>query len=120
MRGPEDGAGRYGRGWRWAAVVVAAVVVLLVVAAFARPRRIAVHAVAGQRQDLLVPGQCDGPLEPPPGGELRSLETATVAEIFVRDGDRVTANAPLLRLESPDLTQKALDARSEALALSAE
>ncbi len=120
MRGPEDGAGRSGRGWRWAAVVAAAVVVLLVVAAFARPRRISVQAVPVQRQDLLVPVQCDGTLEPPPGGELRSLEAATVAEIFVRDGDRVTANAPLLRLESPDLTQKALDARSEALALSAE
>jgi membrane fusion protein (multidrug efflux system) len=73
-----------------------------------------------QRQDLLVPVQCDGTLEPPPGGELRSPEAATVAELMVKDGDRVAKDTPLLRLENPELSQKALDARSEALALSAD
>jgi RND family efflux transporter MFP subunit len=119
MRGPEDDAGRPGRGWRWV-LLGAAAVVLLIVAAFARPRRIAVQAVPVHRQDLLVPVQCDGTLEPPPGGELRSMEAATVAELFVRDGDHVTTGTRLLRLENPDLTQKALDARSEALFLSGE
>jgi len=39
---------------------------------------------------------------------------------MVKEGDRVAKDAPLLRLENPELSQKALDARSEALALSAE
>lgn len=121
MRSAEDEAARSGRaGWRWAAVAVAAVALLVLVGAFARPRRVTVQAVPVQRQDLLVPVQCDGTLEPPPGGELRSPEAATVAQVYVKDGDRVAANTPLVRLENPELTQKALDARSEALALAAE
>jgi multidrug efflux pump subunit AcrA (membrane-fusion protein) len=111
---------RSGRGWRWVLGLGAAAVLLLVVAAYARPRRVPVQASAVQRQDLLVPVQCDGTLEPPPGGELRSPEAATVAELMVREGDRVAKDAPLLRLENPELSQKSLDARSEALALSAD
>ena len=114
-----EGSGS-GRAWRWVLGLGAAAVLLLVVAAYARPRRIPVQAAVVQRQDLLVPVQCDGNLEPPPGGELRSPEAATVAELMVREGDRVGKDAPLLRLENPELSQKALDARSEALALSAE
>jgi RND family efflux transporter MFP subunit len=121
MRSAEDEAARSRRaGWRWAAVAVAAVALLVLVGAFARPKRVVVQAVPVQRQDLLVPVQCDGTLEPPPGGELRSPEAATVAQVYVKDGDRVAANTPLVRLENPELTQKALDARSEALALAAE
>ena len=106
--------------WRWVVGLVAGLVLLLVVAAFARPRRAAVQVADVQRKDIVVPVQCDGTLEPPPGGELRSPEAATVKELLVREGDRVAANAPLLRLESPELSQKAIDARSEALRLSAE
>jgi len=111
--------GRPRRG-RWIAGLAAAAALLLVVAAYARPKRVDVQTTPVKRQDLLVPVQCDGTLEPPPGGELRSPEAATVAELIVRDGDRVAKDAPLLRLENPELSQKALDARSEALALSAE
>lgn len=125
MRGPredEDAGGSGGgrRRGRWIAGLAAAAALLLVVAAYARPKRVDVQTTPVQRQDLLVPVQCDGTLEPPPGGELRSPEAATVAELMVRDGDRVAKDAPLLRLENPELSQKALDARSETLALSAE
>jgi HlyD family secretion protein len=125
MRGPREDTdaggseGRPRRG-RWIAGLAAAAALLLVVAAYARPKRVDVQTTPVKRQDLLVPVQCDGTLEPPPGGELRSPEAATVAELIVRDGDRVAKDAPLLRLENPELSQKALDARSEALALSAE
>lgn len=106
--------------WRWVVGLGAGLVLLLVVAAFTRPRRVAVQVVGVQRQDILVPVQCDGTLEPPPGGELRSPEAGTVAQLLSREGDRVAVNTPLLRLENPELSQKAIDARSEALRLSAE
>ncbi|MEP6992931.1 MAG: efflux RND transporter periplasmic adaptor subunit [Acidobacteriota bacterium] len=121
MRSPEQDADQGRRpAWRWVIGLSALLVVLLVVGAFARPRRVAVQIVGVQRQDLLVPVQCDGTLEPFPGGELRSPEAATVAQLYVRDGDRVVVDAPLVRLENPELSQKALDARSEALAVSSE
>lgn len=106
--------------WRWVAALGAFVVVLGLLAAFTRPRGAPVQVAPVERGDLLVPVQSDATLEPPPGGELRSAETATVAEILVREGDRVIAGAPLLRLESPELSRNALDARSEALRLEAE
>ncbi len=106
--------------WRWAIGLSAGLALLLVVAAFARPRQVPVQVTAVQRQDLLVPVQCDGTLEPPPGGELRSPEAATVAELLAHEGDRVDVGAPLLRLEDPALSQSAIDARSEALRLSSE
>ena len=106
--------------WRWLIGLAVGLVLVFVVAAFARPRGVGVQVVGVQRQDLLVPVQCDGTLEPPPGGELRSPEAATVAQLIAREGDRVTLGTALLRLENPELSQKAIDARSEALRLSAE
>jgi RND family efflux transporter MFP subunit len=106
--------------WRWVVGLFAGLVLLLVAAAFARPRRAAVQVADVQRRGIVVPVQCDGTLEPPPGGEMRSPEAATVAQLLAREGDRVAANAPLVRLENPELSQKAIDARSEALRLSAE
>src|SRR5262249_13498067 len=122
MRGREGEEPASGRTWRWLAGIAVAAILLLVVAAFARPRGVSVQAVAVQRQDLLVPVQCAGNLEPPPRGGVgpRPPESATVAELLVSDGDRVAKDAPLLRLENPELSQKALDARSEALALAAD
>lgn len=106
--------------WRWVAAIFAVVLLLGLFAAFRKPRGAAVQTAAVERRDLVVPVQSDGTLEPPPGGELRAAEAATVAEILAREGDRVAAGAPLLRLDSPELSRKALDARSETLRLNAE
>ncbi|HEY3169379.1 MAG TPA: efflux RND transporter periplasmic adaptor subunit [Thermoanaerobaculia bacterium] len=106
--------------WRWGMGLLAVLLLVGVVAAIARPRGPSVEVVAVKRGDLLVPIQCDGSLEPPPGGELRSPQSATVAEILVREGDRVTTGTPLLRLAEPELAQKATDARAEVLRLAGE
>ena len=106
-------------GWPWVVgILVLAVVVL--VAAMSRPKAPSVQTAAVRRSNLQVPVQCDGTLEPPPGGELRAAEAAAIAELFVQNGARVRAGTPLLRLENTDLSQKALDARSEALRLEGE
>jgi HlyD family secretion protein len=108
------------RGWRWVLGALALLVLVAVVALRARPRGAEVATAAAGRADLTVPIQCDGTLEPPPGGELRASEPASVAALPVRDGDRVKAGDTLVRLENPELTQKATDARSQALALEAD
>ena len=106
--------------WRWGLAALALVLLVGVVAAVSRPRGPSVQVSPVRRGDLLVPVQCDGTLEPPPGGELRAADAATVAEIVARNGDRVTAGTPLLRLTNPELARQALDARSEALRLDGE
>lgn len=106
--------------FRWALGLLGLVVVVGAVAALSRPRGPAVRVAAVRRGDLLVPVQCDGTLEPPPGGELRAAQAAIVAEILSRDGDRVAVGTPLVRLEDAELSRKALEARSEALRLEAE
>ena len=115
----EERAGRRRPLW-WAVGAAALLLVAIVLTALARPKGVQVQVVGVKRGDLIVPVQCDGTLEPPPGGELRAAEAATVAEIPARDGDRVTAGTPLVRLENAELSQKALDARSEALRLAAD
>src|SRR6516162_4612122 len=109
---PEDGARR---GWRWALAGGAVLALVVLVAAVSRPRGALVQTAAVKRSNLVVPVQCDGTLEPPPGGELRAIDSATVAEILVKNGDRVASSAVLLRLENTELTRQALDAKSEAL-----
>jgi HlyD family secretion protein len=110
-----------GRGLvRWAVALAALVLLAILLTALAGPKGVPVQVVEVKRGDLIVPVQCDGTLEPPPGGELRSPEAATVAELSARDGDRVVAGTLLVRLENAELSQKALDARSEALRLAAE
>jgi len=101
---------------------VAALVLVLVlaVAALRRPESAEVPIAAVTRADLLVPILSDGILEPPPQGELRAPESATVAAIRVREGERVRRGTVLLELENPSLAAKARDARSEASALGAE
>ncbi len=105
---------------RWALAAAGLVLLAILLMALAGPKGVPVQVVEVKRGDLIVPVQCDGTLEPPPGGELRAPESATVAEIPARDGDRVAAGAPLVRLENADLSQKALEARSEALRLNAD
>ncbi len=108
------------KAWRWAAGLVGLVLLAFLLTALARPKGVSVQVVDVRKGDLVVPVQCDGTLEPPPGGELRAAESATVVELPVRDGDRVPANATLVRLENAELSRKALDARSEALRLQAD
>lgn len=105
---------------RWLAAAVGALVLLLLAATLWRPRPPAVAAAKAARADLLVPILCDGTLEPLPGGELRALDAATVAAVFVHDGDRVRKGNVLVRLESPAVSEKAREARAEALRLAAE
>jgi HlyD family secretion protein len=108
------------RGWRWAAGIAGLAVVAVLLTALTRPKGVPVQVAEVRRGDLIVPVLCDGTLEPPPGGELRASEAATVAEIPAREGDRVAVGATLVRLENAELSQKALDARSESLRLQAE
>ena len=106
--------------WRLAAVLVGLALVAILLMALTRPRGVPVQVVEVRRGDLVVPVQCDGTLEPPPGGELRAADVATVAEIPAREGARVVAGTTLVRLDNAELSQKALDARSEALRLRAD
>jgi HlyD family secretion protein len=106
--------------WRWPLVAVAVLVLVWLVLGLAKPRGVTVQVAEVKRGDLVVPVQCDGTLEPPPGGELRSPEAATVKDILVHEGDRVNPGRILLTLSTPELSQKALDARAEALRLRAE
>ncbi len=106
--------------WRLAVVLAGLALVAILLMALTRPRGAPVQVAEVRRGDLIVPVQCDGTLEPPPGGELRAAEAAAVAEIPAREGDRVAAGATLVRLENSELSQKALDARSEVLRLRAD
>jgi HlyD family secretion protein len=117
----DSGEGRTGSSWlRWVLILGALAAGMLVVLALARPRGAVVQTAAVRKGRILVPVRSDGSLEPPPGGELRAEESATVGRIVATEGARVKPGELLLVLDSPDLSQKALDARSDALNLSAE
>jgi len=105
---------------RWLAAAVALAGLLVLAVVLWRPAPPAVAAGKVTRGDLIVPILCDGVLEPAPGGELRALDAATVAAILVHDGDRVREGETLVRLASPSLSEKAREARAEALRLEAE
>ncbi len=115
-----EAAGQTRRRWWWAGGVIALVAVVFSVAALSRPKAPAVQTAEVRRGSLLVPVQCDGTLEPPPGGELRASDSGAVAEILASSGDRVRAGTPLLRLANDELSKEALDARSEVLRLESD
>jgi multidrug efflux pump subunit AcrA (membrane-fusion protein) len=102
---------------RW--IAGAAIVLAVGLAALAlRPSSAApVPAARVTRRDLVVPILADGNLEPAADGERRAVETATVGAILVKEGTRVTRDTPLVRLENPELSESALQARSAALEL---
>ena len=106
--------------WRWAAGMAVLLVVILAAVAFRGPSGVPVQTASAARKDLVVPILSDGSLEPPAGGELRAPEAATVASIPAREGERVVKGSPLVVLQSPELTQSALQARSTAAQLSEE
>lgn len=105
---------------RWLAAAAAVLGLLLLAVVLWRPKPPSVGSAKVVRGDLVVPILCDGVLEPAPGGELRALDTATVSAVLVHDGDRVRKGETLVALESPVLSEKAREARAEALRLSAE
>jgi HlyD family secretion protein len=104
--------------WRWILGALAVAAVAAALFAFRGSSQTAVPATKPVRKDLVVSIASDGSLEPPPGGELRAPAAATVREIFVAEGQRVTRGSPLVRLDQPGLEQSALTARSGAVALS--
>ena len=116
MNGPEPRPMR----WRWIATALAALALVLAAVALRRPSGPPVPTARAMRRDLLVPITSDGTLEPPPGGEVRASDPATVAALLVAEGQRVTRGTPLVRLANPELAQSALTARSGALELSEE
>ena len=115
-----EAPGQTRRRWWWAGGVIALLAVVFSVAALSRPKAPAVQTAEVRRGSLLVPVQCDGTLEPPPGGELRASDSGAVAELLASSGDRVRAGTPLLRLANDELSKEALDARSEVLRLESE
>jgi multidrug efflux pump subunit AcrA (membrane-fusion protein) len=106
--------------WRWIAGVALVVTLALAVIAFRGPSGVPVATARAVRKDLVVPILSDGTLEPPAGGELRNPEAAAVAAIPAREGEPVAKGATLVVLQSPELTQAALQARSTAAQLSEE
>ncbi len=105
---------------RWLLAAAGVVVIFLLAAALWRPKSPVVLSARVTRSDLAAPILCDGTLEPLPGGELRALDAATVGAILVREGERVRKGEMLIRLESPAVSEKAREARAEALRLLAE
>jgi HlyD family secretion protein len=106
--------------WRWIAAAVVVLALILAAVAFRRPSGQAVPTAKAARRDLRVPITSDGTLEPPPGGEMRASDAATVAALLAAEGERVKKGTPLVQLANPELSQSALTARSGALELSEE
>ncbi|MEO8432304.1 MAG: efflux RND transporter periplasmic adaptor subunit, partial [Acidobacteriota bacterium] len=103
-----------------AAGALVAVVLVLAAILLRRPSGTSVETARAARRGLVVPILSDGTLEPPPGGEARSPDAATVAAILVKDGDRVRRSQELVRLENPELSGSAGTARAAELELAAE
>jgi HlyD family secretion protein len=103
-------------------VLFSGLAVLLLLGAFAalhRPgERVRVAAVT--RSTLRVTVSCAGVLQPPPGGELRAPEAGRVAALSKADGAVVREREPLLRIEGPELVDRALQARDDLLRVEAE
>ncbi len=101
-------------------LALVAVAAVTAVALTFRSRPATVHTVAVRRGDLLVRVLCDGNLEPPPGGELRSPEGGTVAAIAVREGERVAKGEVLVRLDNREIAAASRGAESDLSRLTSE
>jgi HlyD family secretion protein len=100
---------------------LAAVVLVAAAAAFLRGGRAStVETASVRRASFRVTVTCAGRLEPPPGGELRASEPATVAAVLRKDGASVARDEPLVRLDSPDLVARDREAHDEVEQLEAE
>ncbi|MEP6802605.1 MAG: efflux RND transporter periplasmic adaptor subunit [Acidobacteriota bacterium] len=109
---------RFRPGWALGAAVVVAGLLAAVV--LRRAPGVTVETAKAARKSLIVPILSDGVLEPPVGGELRAGEAAIVGAILVRDGERVRRGQGLVRLDNPELSVSARQARSGTLELSEE
>jgi HlyD family secretion protein len=85
-----------------------------------RERGRPVRVAAVSRGALRVAVACAGVLQPPPGGELRARQPATVARILAGEGARVRRGEPILELSDPELLSRERQAREEVLQLEAE
>jgi RND family efflux transporter MFP subunit len=98
-------------------VVAAAAVALLGLACHETPL---VETVPVARHALVVPILADGSLESPPGGEVHAAVGGIAGAVLVREGDRVAAGTPLVRIDNPELEQRVLAGRQELAQLSAQ
>lgn len=89
---------RVRRRWLWLVVVVAAVVAVIGIRLI-RPREVAVEPVVRGRAVEAV--YATGTVEPATSVVVRSRIAEHVAEIAVREGDRVTKGQLLARIENP-------------------
>jgi HlyD family secretion protein len=112
---------KLGRSWRLGLIGLAAILAVILAAFALRPPSAPpVSAARVTRRDLIVPILSDGNLEPTAGGERRAPESAVVAAILVKEGQRVAAGTLLVKLENPQLAQSTAEARSAALRLAEE
>jgi len=81
---------------------------------------VVVQTGTAARRELVVPVRADGTLEPLPGGEVRAPEAGVVGSLLAREGDRVARGTPLLRIDTPDLSQRVLSSRSDSAQLAGE
>jgi HlyD family secretion protein len=79
-----------------------------------------VRTVPVRRGTLRVAVSCAGILQPPPGGELRARDAASVARIVAQEGSRVQRGDAILELRDPELVTRERQAREEVLQLAAE
>jgi HlyD family secretion protein len=108
------------RAVRWVVALLALLIIGGVSAVLLRPHGVSVQVSVARRGDLLVSVQCDGVLESPRGGEVRTTEPGTVGEVLATDGSEVRAGQLLVRLHNPELEAQALEAREAALRLATE
>ncbi len=104
----------------WAVAAAVAVAGILAAVALRPEPGVTVETAKAARKNLIVPILSDGVLEPPAGGELRSVEAAIVGALLVRDGEHVRRGQELVRLDNPELSVSARQARSGTLELSEE
>jgi HlyD family secretion protein len=102
-------------------LLASAMLVALLSAVFGfRERRPGVSVAATRRGTLRVAVSCAGVLQPPQGGELRARESATVARILAKEGQRLHEGDAILELRDPELRSRESQVREEVLQLEAE
>jgi HlyD family secretion protein len=104
---------------RWTLYVLPALAGLAVVALLLPRSATPVRTARVVRSNLRVTVSCSGKLRPPRGGELRAPEAGSVTAVDVTEGSAVREGQLLLRLSSPELVTRQLQARAELAELEA-